>query len=219
MNDFLPSPSTLAPPLWPSYAQGLTLGLSLIMAIGAQNAFVLRQGLRREHVGLIVLCCAWADTVLMAAGIFGLAALIGEHRGLTQALTAGGALFLAFYGLQALKRARRAAQGMQPGKGAGQGRRQVLLQLAGFTLLNPHVYLDTVLLVGSLGAQHAGAAQLAFLAGAASASLVWFTGLGYGARWLAPVFAKPRAWQVLDGLIGLTLLALAGLLLRQLLLG
>ncbi|MCV2350262.1 LysE/ArgO family amino acid transporter [Paucibacter sp. Y2R2-4] len=201
----------------PSYLHGLSLGLSLIMAIGAQNAFVLRQGLRREHVLLIVLCCAMADAVLMAAGVYGLAALIGERRWLAQGLTAGGAAFLAIYGLQALRRAAQSGS-LQPGQdSAQQSRRQVLLQLAGFTLLNPHVYLDTVLLVGSIGAQHVGTAKLAFVIGAASGSVLWFAGLGFGARWLAPVFAKPRAWQVLDVLIGLTMLGLAALLLRQLL--
>ncbi|MEJ6004040.1 LysE/ArgO family amino acid transporter [Paucibacter sp. AS339] len=211
MNDSTPLLAAL-----PIYGQGLTLGLSLIMAIGAQNAFVLRQGLRREHVTLIVLCCALADTLLMGAGIFGLAALIGERAWLASALTGGGALFLTAYGLQALRRARRPAS-LLAGESPRQGRRQVLLQLAGFTLLNPHVYLDTVLLVGSLGARHAGWAKLAFMGGAASGSFLWFVGLGYGARWLAPFFARPRAWQILDVLIGLTMLGLAAMLLRQLL--
>ncbi|MFY7866346.1 LysE/ArgO family amino acid transporter [Roseateles sp.] len=201
----------------PNFLHGLGLGLSLIMAIGAQNAFVLRQGLRREHVLMIVLCCALADALLMAAGVYGLAALIGDRAWLAQGLTAAGALFLAAYGLQALRRAAQSST-LQPGQDSPlQSRGQVLLQLAGFTLLNPHVYLDTVLLVGSIGAQHAGAAKLAFVGGAASGSLLWFSSLGFGARWLAPVFAKPRAWQVLDVLIGLTMLGLAALLLRQLL--
>lgn len=194
---------------------GFALGLTLIVAIGAQNAFVLRQGLRREHVGAIVAFCATADAVLMLAGIAGLATVLGHQPVLAGVLTAGGALFLAVYGLRALARARR---GGSLGAAAGTAplsRRAALAQTAAFTLLNPHVYLDTVLLVGSVGAQM-GATRWWFGLGAATASLVWFTSLGFGARLLAPVFARPRAWQVLDVLIGLTMLAIAALLLRRL---
>jgi L-lysine exporter family protein LysE/ArgO len=197
---------------------GFALGLTLIVAIGAQNAFVLRQGLRREHVGVIVACCAIADAVLMLAGIAGLAAVLGHQPLLAGVLTAGGALFLTAYGLRALARARR---GGSLGAAAGAApltRRAALAQTAAFTLLNPHVYLDTVLLVGSVGAQME-AERWWFAAGAAAASAVWFTALGYGARLLAPVFARPKAWQVLDALIGLTMLGIAALLLRRLLAG
>jgi L-lysine exporter family protein LysE/ArgO len=199
-----------------SFATGFVLGLTLIVAIGAQNAFVLRQGLRREHVGAIVAFCAIADALLMLGGIAGLAQVLGHRPMLAAALTAGGALFLAGYGLRALMRARRggtlaAAEGAAPLTLAA-----ALAQTAAFTLLNPHVYLDTVLLVGSVGAQM-GEARWWFGAGAASASLLWFTSLGYGARLLAPVFAKPRAWQVLDALIGLTMLGIAALLAQRLL--
>ena len=197
-------------PLVSAAVSGFVLGLSLIVAIGAQNAFVLRQGLRREHVGPIVALCALCDAVLMAAGVAGLAQLLGKRPGLATVLTLGGMVFLTAYGLMALKRA------LRPGtlqaaaaSAAPTPLRTVLLQALGFTLLNPHVYLDTVLLLGSLGAQQPGAAKVAFVAAAATASLLWFTSLGYGARWLAPVFARPRAWQVLDVLIGLTMLALA----------
>jgi L-lysine exporter family protein LysE/ArgO len=194
---------------------GFALGLTLIVAIGAQNAFVLRQGLRREHVGAIVAFCATADAVLMLAGIAGLATVLGHRPVLAGVLTAAGALFLGAYGLRALARARR---GGSLGAAAGTAplsRRAALAQTAAFTLLNPHVYLDTVLLVGSVGAQM-GAARWWFGLGAATASLVWFTSLGFGARLLAPVFARPRAWQVLDALIGLTMLGIAALLLRRL---
>ncbi len=195
-----------------SFATGFALGFGLIVAIGAQNAFLLRQGLRREHVGVLVLFCAVADALLMAAGVAGLARLLGAQPGLAQALAAFGVLFLAGYGLRALWRAAKPGA-LQAAGGGGLTRRQALAQVAGFTLLNPHVYLDTVLLVGSVGAQQpAGTARLVFTAGAACASAVWFSGLGYGARLLAPWFAKPRAWQVLDVLIGLTMLALAALL-------
>ena len=197
---------------------GASLGLTLIVAIGSQNAFVLRQGLRREHVGPIVLFCAVADALLMLAGVAGLAQVLGNRPWLAAGLTLGGAAFLAIYGVRALWRCARpsallAAQGTD-----GITLRQALLQTAAFTLLNPHVYLDTVLLVGSVGAQW-GEARWWFAAGAASASVVWFTALGFGARWLAPWFARPRAWQVLDGLIGVVMLGIAALLVRRLITG
>ncbi|MCV2353432.1 LysE/ArgO family amino acid transporter [Paucibacter sp. B2R-40] len=192
-----------------SYTQGLLLGTTLIVAIGAQNAFVLRQGLRREHVGAIVLACGLTDALLMAAGVFGLAALINAEPLLTRLISGAGAIFLTGYGLRALWRARRPGADLHAAQGPRLSLRQALLQLAGFTLLNPHVYLDTVMLVGSVGAQQPTALRLAFMMGAASASLLWFALLGYGARWLAPWFARPRAWQILDALIGLTMLALA----------
>jgi len=196
-----------------SFITGLALSLTLIVAIGAQNAFVLRQGLRREHVGLLVLFCAGADALLMAAGVAGLAGLLGAQPQLTRLLTWAGAAFLVVYGLRALWRAR-SPGALQPGAGAGLTRGQALAQVAAFTLLNPHVYLDTVVLVGSIGAQQPAAARGAFVAGAALSSALWFTTLGYGARLLAPLFARPRAWQVLDALIGLTMLLLAAMLLR-----
>jgi len=198
----------------PSYFNGLALSLSLIAAIGAQNAFVLRQGLRREHVGAMVLFCAGVDALLMGAGVFGMAALIAGQPALARAIALGGALFLAYYGVRALHRAS-GSSSLRSAQGAGLTRSQALLQLAGFTFLNPHVYLDTVLLVGSIGAQQSGAAKSVFVGGAASGSVLWFTALAYGARWLAPWFARPRAWAMLDGLIGLTMLALAAMLLRQ----
>ncbi|MCD0418535.1 LysE/ArgO family amino acid transporter [Rubrivivax sp. JA1024] len=195
-----------------AWITGFSLSLALIVAIGAQNAFVLRQGLRREHVGPIVLFCAAMDALLIAAGVAGLGGVIGAAPVLTTLLTWGGAAFLAAYGLRALWRARRPGALAAAGAG-GLTRRQALAQVAAFTLLNPHVYLDTVLLVGSIGAQQAAAARPAFVLGAASASALWFSGLGYGARWLAPVFVRPRAWQVLDLAIGATMLVLAAALL------
>jgi L-lysine exporter family protein LysE/ArgO len=203
------------PPVFSVFFQGLSLGLGLIVAIGSQNAFVLRQGLRREHVGAIVLFCALADAALIAAGVLGMAHALGQRPLLANVLALGGAVFLAVYGWQALRRARRpqllrAAEG-----GGGLGLGAVLAQAAAFTLLNPHVYLDTVLLVGSIGAQQPGALRGWFIVGASAASLLWFACLGYGARWLAPWFARPRAWQVLDGLIGVTMFVLSALLLRH----
>ncbi len=209
------TPSTPLALALPAFAQGLALGFGLIVAIGAQNAFVLRQGLRREHVGSVVLFCAAADALLITAGVLGMAQALGERPGLARALALAGAAFLAAYGVQALRRARR-SQTLQAGSGgAGLGRGAAVAQAAAFTLLNPHVYLDTVLLVGSIGAQQPAPLQGWFVAGACVASLTWFGGLGFGARLLAPWFARPRAWQVLDGLIGLTMMTLAALLLRH----
>jgi L-lysine exporter family protein LysE/ArgO len=204
---------------FPVFVQGLALSLGLIVAIGAQNAFVLRQGLRREHVGSVVLFCALADAVLIAAGVLGMAQALGQNPGLTRALALAGAVFLAAYGVQALQRARHAHQLTAAAAGPGLRRGAVVAQAAAFTLLNPHVYLDTVLLVGSIGAQQPDALRAWFIAGASSASLLWFTSLGFGARWLAPWFARPRAWQMLDGLIGVTMFGLSALLLRHALVG
>lgn len=201
--------------MWPVYFQGLALSFGLIVAIGAQNAFVLRQGLRREHVASVVLFCGVTDALLILAGVFGMAQAIGNHPELARALALAGAVFLAWYGWQAWQRMRQqenlqAAQG-----GGGLGRGAVVAQAAAFTLLNPHVYLDTVLLVGSMGAQQAAPLQGWFVAGASTASIIWFSLLGFGARWLAPWFAKPRAWQVLDGLISVTMWVLSVLMVRH----
>ncbi|MGM9427572.1 LysE/ArgO family amino acid transporter [Hydrogenophaga sp. MI9] len=203
----------------PAFVQGLLLCFGLIVAIGAQNAFVLRQGLRREHVAPVVLFCALADAVLISAGVLGMAQALGESPRLAQALALAGAGFLAWYGWQALQRARHASQLSAETAGDGLSRGAVLAQAAAFTLLNPHVYLDTVMLMGSIGAQQPAGLRGWFVAGSSMASLVWFCGLGFGARWLAPLFRKPRAWQVLDGLIGLTMWVMAALLLRHVLQG
>jgi L-lysine exporter family protein LysE/ArgO len=203
----------------PAFVQGLVLSFGLIVAIGSQNAFVLRQGLRREHVGSVVLFCALADAVLIAAGVFGMAQALGERPMVARALALAGAVFLAIYGWQALRRARQSHQLRAQASGAGLSLGAVIAQAAGFTLLNPHVYLDTVLLVGSIGAQQPAMLRPWFVAGASCASVVWFGSLGFGARWLAPFFAQPKAWQILDYLIGLTMWVLALLLVRHALAG
>lgn len=201
------------------FFQGLALSFGLIVAIGAQNAFVLRQGLRREHVGSVVLFCAVVDAVLIAAGVLGMAQVLGRSPGLARALAFAGAIFLGLYGWHALRRARQARRLNAAEGGAGLRRGAALAQAAAFTLLNPHVYLDTVLLVGSIGAQQPAALRGWFIAGAGSASLGWFALLGFGARWLAPWFGRPRAWQVLDALVGVTMWVLAALLLRHAVIG
>lgn len=199
----------------PVLLQGFALSFGLIVAIGAQNAFVLRQGLRREHVGSIVAFCALADALLITAGVYGMAQALGERPGVARALALVGAVFLFAYGWQALRRARRASQ-LQAAQGTVRlSVGAALAQAAAFTLLNPHVYLDTVLLVGSIGAQQPPALRAWFVLGACLASVVWFGALGFGARWLAPWFARPKAWQVLDVLIGLTMWVMAALLIRH----
>ncbi|MCD8504635.1 MAG: LysE/ArgO family amino acid transporter [Burkholderiaceae bacterium] len=197
------------------FIQAFGLSLGLIVAIGAQNAFVLRQGLRREHVSLVVTFCAVVDATLIAAGVLGMAKVLQGHSGLAQLLAIAGAVFLTAYGIQALRRARQTQRLTASIDGAKTAWWLIMAQAAGFTLLNPHVYLDTVLLVGSIGAQQPEALQGWFIAGASTASLSWFVLLGFGARWLAPVFAKPRAWQLLDIGIGAVMLTLAMLLLRH----
>ena len=198
------------------FLQGLALSLSLIVAIGAQNAFVLRQGLRREQVASVVFFCAISDALLIAAGVLGTAQALGERPLVANALALAGAVFLAVYGWKALNRALQQSGLLAAEDGQGLSWASAIAQAAAFTLLNPHVYLDTVLLVGSIGAQQPAALQPWFVAGASSASLFWFCTLGFGARWLAPLFAKPRAWQVLDVLIGLTMWVLSGMLIVHL---
>jgi L-lysine exporter family protein LysE/ArgO len=198
------------------FLQGLALSLGLIVAIGAQNAFVLRQGLRREHVASVVFFCAISDALLMAAGVLGMGQALGERPMVAQALALAGAVFLAVYGWKALRRALQQNGLLANEEGDGLSWAATMAQAAAFTLLNPHVYLDTLLLVGSIGAQQPASLQPWFVAGASSASLLWFCALGFGARWLAPLFAQPRAWQVLDILIGLTMWVLSGMLVMHL---
>lgn len=193
---------------------GFALSATLIIAIGAQNAFVLRQGLKREHVGPIVAWCASSDALLMAAGVLGLGRLITLWPSLAQTMTLLGALFLVGYGLRALYLALR-PKPLTPGPGPALSLAAALSQAAAFTLLNPHVYLDTVVLVGAVGSAQPAELRPAFLIGAAGASVAWFSLLGYGARLLAPWFARPSAWRWLDAGIGLTMLLLAALLWRS----
>jgi len=187
---------------------GFLLGASLIIAIGAQNAFVLRQGLARAHVFVICLACALSDAVLIVLGIAGLGTLIANSPLMIRAVTIGGAVFLFVYGLLAFARAYRTG-GLVAAADKPAGLAAAMAACLAFTFLNPHVYLDTVVLIGALSASYAGAPRLAFGAGAALASFVWFFGLGYGARRLAPVFAARRAWQVLDIAIGAIMWGLA----------
>lgn len=193
------------------YFSGFATGLALIVAIGSQNAYVLRQGILREHVLPLVLFCALSDALLILAGIGGAGVVIRGNELLMQLTRYGGALFLASYGLLA---ARRAWQGkhMQLSQGGGVTLATALAACFGFTFLNPHVYLDTVVLLGAIANQRLGAGRWVFGAGAVTASFCWFGALGFGARFLAPVFASVVAWRVLDGLIALTMWGMAAAL-------
>jgi L-lysine exporter family protein LysE/ArgO len=199
--------------LLPAFAKGFALSAGLIAAIGAQNMFVLRQGLRREHVWPIVLLCAAADTSLIVAGVNGLGSALTVVPGLSIALSLGGAAFLAWYGVSALKRAARPSAlvvDQKPGISLG----AALAGTAAFTFLNPHVYIDTVVLMGAVGTSLPLDERTPFIVGAASASFAWFASLGFGARFLAPLFAKPAAWRLLDLAIGVMMLALSASLFR-----
>ncbi|WP_294621713.1 LysE/ArgO family amino acid transporter [uncultured Roseovarius sp.] len=189
---------------------GYLLGFSLILAIGAQNAFVLRQGLRREHVLPVVLLCGASDAALVTAGVLGFGALSQAVPGLERVMLFGGVAFLLWYGARNLLAAWRGGEVLEAGEAAGSLRRALLTCLA-LTWLNPHVYLDTVVLLGSVSAQYDD--TLGFGAGAVTASFSFFFMLGYGARLLAPFFRRPSSWRVLDLIVGLTMWGIAAKLL------
>ncbi|MEU2556948.1 LysE/ArgO family amino acid transporter [Streptomyces sp. NPDC013313] len=193
-------------------AAGFGSGLSLIVAIGAQNAFVLRQGMRRDAVPAVVGICALSDAVLIALGVGGVGAVVVAWPGAVRAVGIVGGAFLLCYGALAARRVLRPGDGLRAdGEAAGSRRRAVLTCLA-LTWLNPHVYLDTVFLLGSLAADR-GPLRWTFGLGAALASLCWFAALGFGARLLGRLLARPTAWRVLDGLVALTMLVLGAALL------
>jgi len=187
---------------------GLGFGLSLIIAIGAQNAFVLRQGLRREHVLPVVLICAVSDALLIALGVGGLGTLLQYVPWLLVVVRIGGAVFLITYGILAARRALRPAALIAEDDGKTTPLWTAVATVLALTWLNPHVYLDTVVLLGSVAGTH-GDERWLFGAGAIVASILWFTALGYGARFLRPLFARPIAWRVLDGIIAIVMIAIA----------
>lgn len=187
-------------------AAGLGTGLSLIVAIGTQNAFVLRQGLRREHVLPVVAVCGLSDAVLIAAGIAGIGGLLALWPGALAVVSWVGALFLGGYGLLAARRALRPGP-MTTGAGTTASPRTAVLTCLALTWLNPHVYLDTVLLLGAVGNGY-GEGRWIFAAGAVLGSAGWFGALGFGARSLSGLFARRAAWRVLDGLIAVTMITL-----------
>ncbi|MEM7489485.1 MAG: LysE/ArgO family amino acid transporter [Pseudomonadota bacterium] len=189
-----------------SLAQGFGLSLSLILAIGAQNAFVLRQGLRGEHVFAVVAICSLSEVALISAGVAGLGALVEAQPSLLVAFRWGGAAFLLAYGARAIVSAWRGGAVLEAGQAAGSLRAALATCLA-LTWLNPHVYLDTVILLGGIGAT--APAPWLYALGAMSASILFFAVLGYGAGLLRPVFARPGAWRVLDAFVGLVMWAIA----------
>ena len=189
---------------------GLATGLSLIVAIGAQNAFVLRQGLRREHVGVVVLICAASDVVLITAGVTGIGAVVEHASWVLTVVRWLGVAFLTWYGVTTLARAGRSESlRAADGQGVPTPVRVVAGRATALTWLNPHVYLDTVLLLGTVANHQGPTGRWWFALGACAGSVVWFTGLGYGARLAGRVLARPATWRVLDVLIGLTMLGIA----------
>ncbi|MCW9042256.1 MAG: LysE/ArgO family amino acid transporter [Pseudopelagicola sp.] len=186
---------------------GFALGFSLILAIGAQNAFVLRQGLRGEHVLAVVLVCAISDAVLIAAGVAGFGVLVERFPAAVEIARWGGAAFLVVYGWLSFRAALRGGAALETVGRERVSLRAALLTCLTLTWANPHVYLDTVVLLGGISAQYSPA--LGFGAGAVLSSFVFFFSLGFGARLLRPLFTNPRAWQVLDVLVGLTMWAIA----------
>lgn len=204
---------------WPGLASapvtsvlaGLFTGLSLIVAIGAQNAYVLRQGLLRQHVGLVVLVCALADVLLISAGVAGVGAVVSRHPQVLTVLRWAGAGYLVWFGVRSLRSALSSSPGeLHPDLATGRG--PVLATALALTFLNPHVYLDTVVFLGSIANQYGDAGRWWFALGAATASVGWFTGLGYGARSMSVVVRRPATWRVVDAVVAVTMFAVAAML-------
>jgi len=194
------------------FLKGMFLGASLIIAIGLQNAFILRQGIKRIHVLPAVLTASLIDALLIGVGVLGFGYLIEQHPALIQWVTWGGAAFLFTYGAKSFYSAfkpNKLDEDQAKGLLKQGSAKEIILILMGVSLLNPHVYLDTVVLIGGLSASYGEVGKYWFGGGAMVASFIWFFALGYGARLLTPLFAKPRAWQILDILIGLTMWAIA----------
>ena len=191
------------------FLKGMGLGASLIVAIGTQNAFLLKQGLKRHYVLTCILVCLLCDAMLISAGVAGMGSFIADNPSFLLWARAGGATFLIAYGLRAARSAWRPSALNASSAKAPDGYWAVIGAALGFSLLNPHAFLDTVILLGSIGGQHDGDGRIYFAGGAIMASALWFCLLGFGARYLAPVFAKPVAWRVLDGMIALVMWAIA----------
>lgn len=187
---------------------GLLTGLSLIVAIGAQNAFVLRQGLTRTHVGVVVAICVGGDLLLITAGVAGVGAVVAAHPSVLVALRWAGAAYLAWFGLRSLWSAR-TSHTLAAAAGSA---RSVALTILALTFLNPHVYLDTVLMLGNVANQHGAVGRWWFALGAALASILWFIGLGFGAGAASRLVARPQTWRILDLAVGATMLGVAAVL-------
>lgn len=191
-----------------TYFTGLGMGLSLIVAIGAQNAFVLRQGLRDEYVLAVCLACAVSDAILILVGVTSFRQIAAILPWLDPVMRYGGAAFLIWYGLKSLISALRSSGALEIGEGSAASFRRVLLTCLALTWLNPHVYLDTMVLLGTLSTRFVGE-EMVFAAGAVTASFVFFFGLGYGATWLRPIFTRPAAWRILEAVIAVIMWAIA----------
>jgi len=191
------------------FVKGLLLGASLIIAIGAQNAYVLKQGLLKSHVFLVCLICALSDALLIALGTSGIGKIIEQHPGWLKYVTWFGAAYLFLFAINNL-RAVLSNQSLHAATTSTQPATQkILITVLALTFLNPHVYLDTVLLIGSIASPYQGSDRLYFTMGAITASFLWFFGLGYGARYLAPLFANQHAWKILNGLISMIMFWIA----------
>ena len=192
-----------------AFLKGIGLGGSLIVAIGSQNAYLLRQALKREFVLTCIAICILCDVVLIAAGVAGMGQLITEAPSLLFWIKIAGAAFLCWYGLRAARSAFNPSAMTAGENNTASDRRTVIAAMLAFSLLNPHVYLDTVVLLGSIGGQQAGNGRLYFALGAMLASAIWFSSLGLGARYLTPVFSRPAAWRILDAMIAVVMWTLA----------
>ncbi len=191
------------------FLNGLGVTAGLIMAIGAQNIHVLRTGIRREHVGLTVVTCILIDTVLIGLGVAGVGSLVQTSPTLLAVAKWGGAAFLLWYGLRSWRSVFNGSAMQIEADKVSISKRQALISVLALSLLNPHVYLDTVVLLGAIGGGFAPAGRPSFVAGAICASALWFVSLGYGATRLSRLFAKPVAWKWIDGIAGTTMLALS----------
>ena len=203
----------------PLILKGAMISGSLIMAIGAQNAYVLKQGLLRQHVFWVCLVCFVCDAMLIAIGVLGLGALISQSAVLSNVLAVAGVLFLLGYGLRSFYSAFRSTHALQAEASttsAPASLRSTILTTLALTLLNPHVYLDTMVIIGGIAGTLPALGKWSFLLGATLSSLCWFFGLGYGARLLRPIFQKPISWRVLEFFIGCLMLSIAWGLLRYL---
>ena len=195
-----------------SFIVGFTTSLSLILAIGSQNAFVLKQGIKKQHVFLVCIICAVSDSILISLGVSGFSVVIKEFPEIEQIAKYGGALFLLVYAFLSFKSAFKSRHALTEDAQIYPSVLKTALVCLAFTWLNPHVYLDTMILLGSISTQYPET-KLEFVIGAVSSSFVFFFSLGYGAQFLAPLFKKPKAWQVLEFIVGVMMLAIAVLLL------
>ena len=186
---------------------GLITGLSLIVAIGAQNAFILRLGLMRSHIGIAVFICALSDALLIFLGTAGMGAVVQSHKSILKAVSWVGAAYLLYFAVSAGRRVFK-SESLESSAEVIMSKKSVVLAVLGFTWLNPHVYLDTVLLVGSIGSQF-GNQRWIFATGASIASVLWFTGLGYGSKAAARIMARPITWKILDIFIAIVMTTIA----------